>query len=74
MAVNIIFPPHQILISRLKPKFAYHFLMAATAVGQPLTAEVGLLQEILEGNKISYANTLIAPKLKQYNIGMKPLT
>ncbi|WMV39052.1 hypothetical protein MTR67_032437 [Solanum verrucosum] len=48
--------------------------MAAMAIGQPPTVEVGQTQGILEEKKITYANTLAAPKPKHHNLRIKPLT
>ncbi|KAK4727571.1 hypothetical protein R3W88_032488 [Solanum pinnatisectum] len=48
--------------------------MAAMATGQPPLGEVGQTQGLLEEKKISYANTLVAPKTQHQSIQIKPLT
>ncbi|KAK4732555.1 hypothetical protein R3W88_025543 [Solanum pinnatisectum] len=48
--------------------------MAAMATGQLLPGEVGQTHGPLEEKKISYANTLVAPKTQHQSIQIKPLT
>ncbi|KAH0716807.1 hypothetical protein KY290_013066 [Solanum tuberosum] len=48
--------------------------MASMATGQPPPVEVGQTQGPLEEIKISYANTLVAPKKPHHSLQIKPLT